>query len=312
MNGTRLAGLEGTNPLGFFAALGIQVAFKNQSKRPRLWWSDEITPRAVVDDDFTVEVIAERALVAFSEWKSSPAIKPQGFKKGDEAKFSAKELRAYLEQSHGCSAGSTFASALVAEGSLDSTKELKSKPTDLYFTAGRQKFLEMARKILGEVQRAELIEGLEGPWTYESPLPSLMWDVSDDRNYALSANDPSKEKKLTNPGPEALAILGMSLHPVFAGRDRTLTQGCSGKWKSGTYSWPLWRKPSSPHVVRSLLAHAYFVETMPGLDDWKSRRERFLAWGVVQILKSAIRRSDEGGYGTFGPAQVVWRANELR
>ena len=308
MNGTRLAGLEGTNPLGFFAALGIQVAFKTQSERPRLWWSDEITPRAIVDDDFTIEVIADKALAAFSEWKSSPAIEPHGFKKGAEAKFSATELRAYLEQSHGSGAGGEFAAALVAEGSLDSTKELKSKPTDLYFTAGRQKFLEMVCKVLGGAKRADLIEGLEGPWAYRSPLPSLMWDVSDDRDYALSAKDPS-EKKFTNPGPEALAILGMSLHPVFAGRDRTLTQGCSGKWKSGTYSWPLWRKPSSLNAVRSLLAHAYFTEEKPWQKDWKSRRDRFPAWGVAQILKSAIRRSDEGGYGTFGPAEVVWRAD---
>lgn len=306
MNGTRLAGLEGNNPLGFFAALGIQVAFKMQPECPRLWWSDEITPRAIVDCDFTIEAIADKALETFSEWKSSPAIKPHGFKKGDEAKFSAKELRVYLQRSHSNGAEGAFAAALVAEGSLDSTKEPKSKPTDLYFTAGQQKFLEMARKVLGETKRADLIEGLEGPWAYKSPLPSLMWDVSDDRDYALSANNPSTDKKFTNPGPEALAILGMSLHPVFAGRNRTLTQGCSGRWKSGTYSWPLWRKPSSPNAVRSFLAHAYFAEKQP---DWKSRRERFPAWGITLILKSAIRRSDQGGYGTFGPAEVVWRAD---
>ena len=306
MNGTRLAGLEGTNPLGFFAALGIQVAFKTKSECPRLWWSDEITPRAVVDGDYTVEAIADKALEAFSEWKSSPAIAPHGFKKGDEAKFSAKELRVYLERSRNNDAGSAFATALVAEGSLDSTKEPKSKPTDLYFTAGQQKFLEMVRKVLGGTKHADLIVGFEGPWEYKSPLPSLMWDVTDDRDYALSANNPSTEKKLTNPGPEALAILGMSLYPVFAGRDRTLTQGCSGRWKSGTYSWPLWRKPSSLNAVRSLLAHAYFAEKQP---DWRSRRERFPAWGVTLVMKSEIRRSDQGGYGTFGPAEVAWRAD---
>lgn len=306
MDGTRLPGLEGTNPLGFFAALGIQVVFKMQPECPRLWWSDEITPRAVVDGRFTVEAIADKALEAFSKWKSSPAIKPRGFKKGDEAKFSATELRAYLERSRRNGTEGAFAAALVAEGSLDSTKEPKSKPTDLYFTAGQQKFLEMARKVLGETKRTDLIEGLGGPWVYRSTLPSLMWDVSDDRDYALSANNPSTDKKFTNPGPEALAILGMSLHPVFAARDRTLTQGCSGRWKLGTYSWPLWRKPSSLNTVRSFLAHAYFAEKQL---DWKSRRERFPAWGVMLVLKSPIRRSNQGGYGTFGPAEVVWRAD---
>ena len=184
----------------------------------------------------------------------------------------------------------------MAEGSLDNNGV--AKPTDLYFTAGQQKFLAMARQILDGSSLDDLLVGMNGPWKYESKLPSLMWDVSDDRVYALTANDPSKDKKLTNPGPEALAVLGLSLHPVFAGRERTLTQGCSGSWKSGRYSWPLWRKPASSHMVRSLLAHAYDVE----------RYQWFQSWGIFRILRSSIRRSDQGGYGTFGPPEVVWEA----
>ena len=44
MNQTRLTGLEGTNPLGFLAALGVQVAFASEGDQPRLWWSDDIIP----------------------------------------------------------------------------------------------------------------------------------------------------------------------------------------------------------------------------------------------------------------------------
>ena len=303
MNETRLAGLEGTNPLGFLAALGVQAAFASQPERPRLWWSADVTPRAVVDGGFTVERIAGQALEAFAEWKDGPALAPGRMRRGDELKLSAEDLRAYLDQNRGGGPGCALAAALVAEGSMDN--QGASKPSDLYFTAGQQKFLGMARDILGGASRADLITGLEGPWTYESRLPSLMWDVADDRDYALTANDPSKEKKRTNPGPEALAILGLSLHPVFTGRDRTLTQGCSGSWKSGAYSWPLWHRPASPDAVRSLLAHAWESDQEPG---GGSRRDRFRSWGVVLVLKSPIRRSGQGGYGTFGPSEVVWRA----
>ena len=52
MNQTHLTGLEGTNPLGFLAALGVQVAFASEGKQPRLWWSDDIIPHAVVDEEF--------------------------------------------------------------------------------------------------------------------------------------------------------------------------------------------------------------------------------------------------------------------
>ena len=38
--GIRLRGLEGTNPLGFLAALGVQVLFNTEPDQPKLWWSE--------------------------------------------------------------------------------------------------------------------------------------------------------------------------------------------------------------------------------------------------------------------------------
>lgn len=305
MSGILLKGIEGTNPLGFFAALGIQVAFASESEQPRLWWSDDVVPRAVVDDDFSIDRIIDRALEVFVQWKNSPAMIPKydggaPTAEGDKLKLSSVDLRTYLSQARNSDSVSILATALVAEGSLDN--QGVSKPTDFYFTAGQQEFLEMARDILEKVSREDLLAGLEGPWKYESELPSLMWDITDDRVYALSANNPSTEKKLTNPGPEALAVLGMSLHPVFAGRGRTLTQGCSGSWKEGYYSWPIWSKPASLNAVRSLLAHAC-EPTLTGRYRW------FRSWGIEKVFRSPIRRSNQGGYGTFGPPEVIWQSS---
>lgn len=301
MSETHLTGLEGTNPLAFLAALGVQVAFASETQQPRLWWSSDITPHAVVDGDYTIERIFEHSLQVFNEWRTSPVLTPSlpdgsPMKKGDELKLASPDIRTFLAQARQADSAGTLSTALVAEGSLDNNGA--AKPTDLYFTAGQQKFLAMVRKVFEGVTHDDLYFGLQGPWKYASKLPSLMWDVSDDRVYALTSTDPSKDKKLTNPGPEALAVLGLSLHPVFAGRDRTLTQGCSGSWKYGNYSWPLWSKPASPHMVKSLLAHAYDL----------NRHQWFRSWGVFRILQSAIRRSDQGGYGTFGPPEVVWEA----
>ena len=306
MNETHLTGLEGTNPLGFLAALGVQVAFASELQQPRLWWSDDVTPHAVVDGDFSTDRIADQALAVFAEWNKGPATNPRrtdgsAMPKGDELKLTPADLRTYLSQTRQCNSGGALTTALVAEGSLD--KQGVAKPSDLYFTAGQQKFLGMARQVLRRTSRDDVLAGIEGPWSYESELPSLMWDVFDDRVYALAADDPAKEKKLTNPGSEALAVLGLSLHPVFAGRDRTLTQGCSGSWKTGCYSWPLWCKPASPHAVKSLLAHAY---DHPAAMD---RQRWFRAWGVAKVFRSPIRRSGQGGYGTFGPPEVAWQTS---
>lgn len=288
MTGTHLTGLEGTNPLGFFAALGIQVAFEGTFEVPRLWWSDDVVPHAVVDDSYSVEEIADRAMEVFPAWLESPAISP-GLEPAGDVKFRESDIAVYLTRSR----NSGLAASLVAEGSLDNSGV--AKPTDLYFTAGQQKFLKMAIDVLSGVTAEDLAIGLTGPWSYQSELSSLMWDVADDSNYALSASDPSKGKKLTNPGPEALAILGLSRYPVFGSPGRTLTQGASGGWKRGSFTWPIWTKPGSHRVVASLLAHAD-----------SDQADLLPAWGIKRVMQSAIRRSSQGGYGTFGPPEVIW------
>jgi len=309
MTGVHLTGLEGTNPLGFLAALGIQVAFESESEKPRLWWSEDIVPHAVVDDDFVTERIADQAMNVFDLWKDSPAVNPRRpdgspITKGDELKFTPKDTRTYLSLANNCESAGALIAALVAEGSLDNNGA--AKPSDLYFTAGKQKFLESVRDILATVTRDDVLAGLQGPWKYESRTKSLMWDVVDDRVYALRAYDPSStsgpDSKCTNPGPEALAVLGLSLHPVFGSQGRTLTQGWSGYWMTRSYAWPIWRKPASPHAVKSLLAHASTTaQTAAGRHPW------FSSWGVFRVLRSSVRSSGQG-YGTFSPSEVEWQS----
>lgn len=302
MKGTHLHGLEGTNPLGFLAALGVQVAFAAQQTCPKLWWSKDVIPHAIVDDDYTADCIVERVMDVLPLWENSRAVNPKldgsAMPRGDELKLSSDNIRIYLDMASD-GAAEELSTALVAEGSLD--KQGVAKPSDLYFTAGQQKFLYSVRQILSGVSAEDVRAGLLGRWKYDSELPSLGWDVVDDRMYALRALDPSSEKKLTNSGPEALAILGLSTHKVITGRSRTVTRGCSGTWKNSTYSWPIWNRPASFYAVQSLLMHAD--------DKDKNRHGWFHSWGITKILKSRMKRSGQGGYGTFGPPEIVWSAS---
>lgn len=306
MNGTHLNGLEATNPLAFLGALGVQVVFEHQAEQPKLWWSDDLTPHAVVSEEFSIGQIADRSMEVFPDWLDSPAMNPglpENDSKTKSLKFKADKVRSYLKSAQANEPGNSLAAALLAEGSLDNNDT--AKPSDLYFTAGQQKFMEMACEVLSSVTRENIMNALSEQWRYDSELPSLNWDVTDDRDYALSASDPSKNKKLTNPGVEALAILGLSRYPVFAGKldgkDRTLTQGCSGRWTSASFSWPVWDRPAAPNAVKSLLAHASHHEPNERL------MKQLPAWGVLTIRSSPIGRSSQGGYGTFYPSGVVWR-----
>jgi hypothetical protein len=288
---THLTGLPASNPLGFFAALGVQVVFAGDCQQPHLWWSDDVVPHAVVDAEFTVARVIARALDQFQQWAGCRAVTPDLPPKHD-VKFEPHDLRKYLESTRN-DVGARFAQAVVAEGSYDGKGV--AKPTDLYFTAGRQLFLNMVTGILESVTEDDLKVGLEGPWTYDRSVPTLMWDTVDDRNYALAASNPAKETKLSNPGPEALAILGLTTHPVFVGHDRTATTAFSGGWKRGAFTWPVWQRPAGGGATRAMVQHA-------SLD----RSSLLEGWGISRLYRSQVHRSDQGGYGTFRPAEVIW------
>jgi hypothetical protein len=205
---------------------------------------------------------------------------------------------------------------LVAEGAVDGSG--KGKPTHLHFTAGQQLFLTMARALVEGVDAEHLREAVQGPWRDDSTLPSMSWDSRGGRPYALRASDPSKIKRSSVPGADLLALLGLAALPVRAVANRytgTLaleTTACDPRWKEGAFRWPLWAVPLSLTVVRSLLSD-------PALVDVGRRRRRadrpgarpadvLAARGVLRVLEAPIRRTDQGGYGSFGGAVTLVEA----
>ncbi len=301
MKGTHLTGLEGTNPLGFFAALGVQVAFEGEEEVPKLWWSDDVVPHAIIDKRFSVERVVDQVTHVIPQLGISPAVRPVLYdQEYDDVKFPRDELRAYLAQSRN-TLGDSLAFAIVAEGSYD--KSNKAKPTDLYFAAGQQRFLKSIREILSAVDGTMIMNDLSGEWGYASEVTSLGWDIVDDRIYSLRSTNPTQDKKLANPGAESLAILGLSQFAAFGSSDRTLTLGCSGKWKNSAFTWPIWAKPSGIGSTHYLLRHSTHHDPRS-----VERSKWFQSWSVMFVCQSDIRRSDQGGYGTFGPPRIIWHS----
>ena len=302
-----LRGLPGTNPLGFMAALGAHLAVEHDEATVTLRWTDGVVPYPVLDPVDSVDEVAHSALKFIRESLAGPA-----FDSGVEPKLKLDpgEITHYLSRSRSAGVAGRIAMCLVAENSLDNGG--RAKPTDFYFTAGQMKFVVMASEILGSVTHEELVADLSEPWTYRSEGPSLMWDVVDDRLYALSSTNPSSVKKNTNPGAEALAVLGLSCFPCYRSAYGTATQGCSGGWKRGHFTWPLWARPARTAAVASLLAHASQpAPTEPRFEkQFAERCRQYPGWGVARVMQSQIRRSDQGGYGTFGPPRVIWRRGE--
>lgn len=310
--GTHLPGLQGDTPDGFLAGLGVLAAYDGDPDPPRLWWDGT---HAVVDDRFTIQQIAGRALAALRKLSDSPAMiyKIDG-KPIEDVKFKDRaDTKSFLDPSH----GDKMPTCLTAEGAYDQTKDKKAKPTAWDFTAGQQGFIN---KIRVEVMAScisdpgRLAEALTDPYAGEvSTVKSLGWSQSTDRVAALSGEAPSGGKIIRHIGREAFGVLGLSFHPVFAAyrpgatTGRALTMGFRNQPGAGksreSYVWPLWSPPASAPAVRALLAAVSAPLSPTRLADMGARYE---GWGITRIMASAVDRGKAQGYGMFRPPESIW------
>ncbi len=302
-----LEGLDGSNPMGFLAGLGVLTVLPEHAAT--LSWTVSVLPTAVLHTDLDHQGVVAAILADRDRVQESVAVRfPDPQAPIEDVKFSdPAQTREYLgaaadAEDNGLS--EAIAACLVSEVSLDNNGQ--AKPTDLHFTAGQQKFLEMVRTLGASVTAAHLEEAMVGPWQYADKLPSFMWDISDDRLYALSAVDPAGDKKRTVPGADWLAFRGLALLPLigmigrFGQAGRTLTPGGAGSWKSGSWSWPLWDAPIHRATVRLLVGQIPRRPLEGPIRPWTPPT------GVFRAFTSDVTRSDQGGYGTMRPPRIVW------
>lgn len=313
-----LPALDGTNPLGFFAALGCLTVLDRRAREraapaPRLGWtqSGRWCPRVVgpADLDELLDALATSA----ADWAASPIINfaydDQGQVVPPETPKAVRDLKPpppAMRRLFANVAGrqELFADAsellcsLATETGVDNNGNIK--PTAFHFTSGQQTFLDMVAKLRDGLRRDDLAEALMGPWTRTSELPTLKWDASASREYALRATNPAGkgERPRGVPGADWLAFLGLPFFPVVASGpagSRVKTTGVEYEEHHFHFSWPLWEAPLSRAAIRSLLGH-----WKPDAWSPEDRRER----GVTAAFRSRIVRAQKG-YGSFSPAKPV-------
>lgn len=310
MNEFELGGLDGQNPLAVFAALGLlrvldAHARRERLERPRLWFVDAGAPIARVRADLEdVERLVELVLADARARAEDPVLSlrydDQGVavERGADgtgdlkpAPTTAKQLLEQVAQGprdHADTAAACF-SELVQDNNGN------TKPTAFHFTAGQQAFLEMVEDLRAGIGDADVREALFGPWIGASQAPSLSWDATVARQYALRAGNPSKEKRGSVPGANWLAVLGLACFPVNVRNDRLVTSCVEGGWKDAVFTWPIWSSPASYPSVGALMR----------IDTADLQASERAALGLRHVFASRILRSDQGGYGSFTPATVV-------
>jgi hypothetical protein len=299
-----LTGLDGANPLGFLAALGVLNVLTDaapEGAAPRLAWTYQGAWRPVFssgEDGLTVEALVKKVIADLATWKKEPAIELE-YDGVRDLKPPPATYRAFLERLV-VKAEPTrrrsvdLSAALGTDVAVD--RSGNTKPTALHFTAGQQEFLSMVNELVKEIREEDVLEALVGPWRYARSLPVLKWDATVFREYALRAGDPSKEEPTGVPGADWLAFRGLSFIRVAPRGRHIQTTGCFGEWKTGGFRWPLWSPALARETLRSVLAY-------PQLEQVPERARR--ARGIAVVFEARIRRSDQGGYGSFSPASVI-------
>ena len=305
-----LTGMDAQNPLAFFAALGLLRVLDDavactKGPRPRLGFHDQgsLTPYVVtsLSMDDVIRIVLEDAAVQADNPVLKIAYDKEGAERPPNHPDASHDLkpppalaRTVLERlASAPPRASRLGAAFFAEFAVDNNGN--TKPTSFHFTAGQQAFLAMVEELRAHVSADDVREALVGPWVGSSKLPSLSWDSSVTRLYALRAGNPAKEKRGSVPAANWLAVIGLEFFPVNVVKHRLVTTGVEGGWKNSTFTWPVWSPAANAATIAGLLRSE--VQRLSS-----SERE---ALGVVAVLRSSIMRSDQGGYGTFSPAAVV-------
>lgn len=301
MSRIQLVGVDGSNPLGFLAALGLLRIVPGA----KLGFSDDGSYRAFIDgfdtnkSDLAQRISEDATKNADSNapWRftyTKAATKRQGEQKvadlkpppDDFKRFLATCVDAWLSRNEEPAA---YAAAYGTDVAVDGKGN--TKPTAFHFTAAQQTFLGIVEDIRASVTQEWVTKSLfEGDG--KRPGSNLRWDPGAERNWALMADDPSRDGTLVDAPLEWLAFRGLPLLPSFPCGSRIITTGVVGRGDDMTFTWPLWTVPISRDTARSVLQL-----------DWTGNAKERRARGVFAICKSAIRRTSQG-FGNFGPSLV--------
>ena len=300
--GLLLNGLDGSNPLGFLAAVGTlrTASLADPEADWRIKWlvQDGVwTPAVLTDRPASADALVD-LLYSRLRWKSTPEfdfsknlnVKPETFR--DEAAAAQSQARQHDRRR------ADFITAFGCE--LCKTKDGKSIQDTALRTmsgAGHQHFLGTMKQLSQKTGKHDLHSSLFERWSYSDDKLGMRWDPEEDRRYALRWDNPSDGGGVrTVRGANRLAIEALPMLPTAPGERELQTTGFSMQDRAVSFTWPIWQVAVSVDVARSLLA-------LPELQRPEPSRVHLNARGVVEVYRS--QRITVGKYRNFTQALPI-------
>lgn len=293
--GLLLPGLDGTNPLGFLAALGLfrVIDAHAADARPRLQW---LPGNGTWIARLMGTGLTESGLLELLERHLVSALADHPVRVLDALNKKAdEERRALFSQLDDADWLAAFGSDTVPSEAINQLQAVRRD----YFPGNLKSVIE--RTTLTHLERAIL-----AAWDYADPLDnqSLHIDPSEDRRHAHQWNrpsgDPDKKKSGGMLGANRLAIEAFPLFVSIPRGDSLQTVGFSGQRSHNTFwTWPLWEAACPLPVVRSLLA----MSTLQVESVENGAVRQFRQRGIAAVFRT--QRILVGKTPNFTPAQRI-------
>ena len=323
MTRTVFKGLNGSNPLGFMASVGLLRVLEGQGNHARLGFTEDGGFHAWIECNPSLNdipgIVAKDAEGAAGPqpWRLEyQKHEKKGIKVVADLKAPPEQFRDFLASAidnwlTGRPEQSDYAAAYGTDIAVDGKGN--TKPTAFHFTAANQQFLGAVEETRDKITKEWVAESLDDRDGKTKPGSNLRWDPDTERSRALMGVNPNEDGTAVNAPLEWLAFRGLPAFPCVPRGNRIVTCGVTGRRQDEMqFHWPLWSCGASYATVRSLLAvAAKWSEPTPRLRSASARqvqlgrgaRERE-GRGVFAVCTSEIRRTAQG-FGNFGPAIVM-------
>lgn len=304
--GLLLRGLEGSNPLGFLAAIGAAVVAGEFLAELRFGWRETgrawspLLPGCGCDEiEFSeriLDMLQRAPVTVFNVDNKMPY---------DVGKFSGALKDAQDSSSIDGRRDADLLAGMGTELYPDSRtgqfQDSKFRMVRSGDSAG-QGLPHYAKSNLKTLTLDRLHLTLFGVWDYRDEGYSLRWDPIGDQRYALRWRDPSKSKLADGPGmmlgADCLAVEALRWFPTMPVGRHAVTTGFRRVGRREFYFvWPIWTPALELESVRSLLA-------LPDLTRDSIDRESLRSRGIAEVFRSQ-RIQQNQYYSNFLPAQPV-------
>lgn len=310
LDGLLLPGLDGTNPLGFLAALGVtrMLTDKNGAGQVHMKWTSSggtlvpmihVVSDSALDQDMILNGLCDGLA---NNITNHPAQILDKLKTNHQQNFT--EIFKQCDQTGANDRMRADWLAAVASNvtPADAINQLQTARRDYYF--------KNLQSVIEKTTRDHLRRVLFCPWNYSDPLDnqSLHIDPSEDRRHAHQWNkpsgDPDRKKSGGVLGANRLAIEAIPLFTSLPEGDTLRTIGFTGTRSTDTrWTWPLWSVDITLPVIRSLLLLRELQQESPKRNEVAAMRER----GIVAVFRT--RRILVGKTPNFTPAQCIYHGD---